>query len=187
MDQTSRGKFYRVHRLTSAEVPILNVKKIDNYYFHYDYWDGASEQAPFSSCNSMASRLQVKKKILGLDPAHDPTGVYTCLQCGHDISWPQCDINCYKAFRKQHFKPAEDKIEIQVADPNNPGIGDGVFVKPGQSIAAAEYLGEYIGELLPLDAPNSFYSYLVDALAFPTTTAFTSRSIRPTGATGRAS
>ncbi|KAK4464680.1 hypothetical protein QBC42DRAFT_344555 [Cladorrhinum samala] len=167
MDQTSRGRFYRVNKLTRAEIPIPNVKKLDNYYFDHAHWNGVPEQDMFSSSKSVGVRFEIKKKILRLEAADDPTGVYPCLQCGHGVAWPRCNITCYKTFRRLRFRPGEDKIEIQAADPADPAMGDGVFVKPGQSIAAGEVLGEYIGELHPVDGERTYYSFVVESAGLP--------------------
>jgi hypothetical protein len=94
---------------------------------------------------------------------------YACLQCGKPSKFIRCTTKCYHTLRKNCFDPARDKVEVRQTDPGPSGaaaMGLGVFVKPGQTIAKNDWLGEYLGELLPpsaAEADTSAYAFSLPA------------------------
>jgi hypothetical protein len=80
---------------------------------------------------------------------------YACLHCGLRPNSTKCTIDCYKAFRAAHFVPALTKLQIRQTLPGPHATGLGVFVLPDQTIAEGDWLGEYLGQLLPANAPEA--------------------------------
>ena len=68
----------------------------------------------------------------------------------------QCGAVCSRNFRKKHFR--KDIIDVKETGK----YGYGAFTRPGVHVKEGEWLGEYIGELRPLDIPsdsNSLYRF----------------------------
>jgi hypothetical protein len=121
--------------------------------------------------------------------------LYACLQCGHRPNSTKCTIECYHSFRTAHFVPALTKLQIRQTAPGPHATGLGVFVLPGHTIAEGDYLGEYLGQLLPADAPEagtSDYAFdmpgravehvrkvIVDAATYGNWTRFVNSSCEP--------
>lgn len=61
---------------------------------------------------------------------------------------PACGNACYKAFRREHFPRGQAAIEIRGPGP----LGYAAFTRPGARFDKGRYIGEYTGELLPLDS-----------------------------------
>ena len=91
-----------------------------------------------------------------LRPPPNPTPPeYDCLHCHKPPSDPTCTISCYHAFRAKHFSPALSKLQIRRTDPGANDTGLGIYILPGQAFRAGDWLGEYLGELLPATAPEA--------------------------------
>ncbi|KAK3897359.1 hypothetical protein C8A05DRAFT_39087, partial [Staphylotrichum tortipilum] len=73
--------------------------------------------------------------------AYDFTGTKGFYLEGH----PSCTLACHATFRATHFDPPFTAT----------GTGLGVFVLPGATLPRGAWLGEYLGELLPLTAPEA--------------------------------
>jgi hypothetical protein len=67
---------------------------------------------------------------------------------------PACTLACYAQFRIAHFDAALRKLEIRRTAPGPHATGLDNFVRAGRAVAAGEWLGEYLGELLPPRAPE---------------------------------
>lgn len=68
---------------------------------------------------------------------------FICLQCGNFGDDKTCGQHCLRAFRKEHFVHS---IDIR----SHPTFGYGAFTAPKTTIRKGDFVGEYIGELLPL-------------------------------------
>lgn len=85
------------------------------------------------------------------DRTNDPTG-------GAFSDEKSCGIACYKQFRRENF--SADLVDIR-----GPGLlGYGAFTKPGVTIKKGSWVGEYLGELRPLSAPNSTYRFEIPSI-----------------------
>ncbi|KAK3997987.1 hypothetical protein QBC44DRAFT_227196, partial [Cladorrhinum sp. PSN332] len=123
--------------------------------------------------NDKATRFHNKKALLRIKPGtigRDPH--FKCLLCKRQHDDPKCTYSCYKKMRGK-FNIASKKLEIRKT--NSVGDGNhqekdcppvyGIFVKDGQRIRKDEWLGEYIGRLIPSDLPHmewSDYVYTLD-------------------------
>lgn len=103
-------------------------------------------------------------------------GEFACLQCtslnphyinrvranessGGAFSDAQsCGTACYKQFRRENF--SSDLIDIRGPGP----LGYGAFTKPKASIKKDAWVGQYLGELRPLSAPNSTYRFEIPSV-----------------------
>lgn len=82
---------------------------------------------------------------------------YDCLACGKPANDTTCTLSCYATYRRTVLDPVRTKLQIRQTAPGtklSAGIGLGVFVRPGHTIRAGTFLGEYLGEILPADAPE---------------------------------
>lgn len=84
-------------------------------------------------------------------PRNFPKPEYTCLFCGHRADSRHCTIQCYARFRELHLDPAAEKIELRQTE----RTGLGAFVKAGCAIDKDDWIGEYLGELVPPSASEA--------------------------------
>ncbi|KAK3997988.1 hypothetical protein QBC44DRAFT_364186 [Cladorrhinum sp. PSN332] len=159
MRQRPRAHFSRVDNATRAKTLIAGIARISNNWFDYVNWIGDPLQPNLDANRTVGAELASKRVILEVSAALDPNLNLRCLNCHLDVGNAACDLNCYKAFRDNQFRKGGLKVEIQQADPANPAMGDGVFVKPGRRIRKSEWIGEYIGRVCPNAPPGSFYTY----------------------------
>lgn len=128
---------------------------------------------PYPERNPATSNTNSGKSLLipeALNVLKTPTKVktpeYRCLQCRRPPGSRLCTIECYNEFREEHFEPARNKIEIRETGDQNLDLG--VYVKPGQTINEDDWLGEYLGEILPGDTLEQLQSwYAFDLAEFP--------------------
>jgi hypothetical protein len=95
---------------------------------------------------------------------------YACLECGNPPHSEQCSFECYRKFRVEKLAPAEAKLHIRRCAPGIHDTGLGVFVNPNSAgLEEGEWLGEYIGEILPADArveTMSAYTFNMDGITY---------------------
>ncbi|KAK4225430.1 hypothetical protein QBC38DRAFT_331452, partial [Podospora fimiseda] len=92
---------------------------------------------------------------------------YCCQKCKRHHDDPECTITCYRKMRSK-FNLASKKLEIRqtnsvkngnLSSDSNPVYG--IFVKQGQTIKKNEWIGEYVGRLIPPGFPPSERSHYV--------------------------
>ncbi|KAK4466045.1 hypothetical protein QBC42DRAFT_156277, partial [Cladorrhinum samala] len=88
---------------------------------------------------------------------------FSCSHCQASWNSNLCTIACYVAFREAHFAPKEAMIEIK----DTRETGKGAFLLAGNTIQAGDWIGEYLGRILPAGsarANTSDYVYKLDGL-----------------------
>ncbi|KAL1840776.1 hypothetical protein VTJ49DRAFT_7731 [Mycothermus thermophilus] len=121
----------------------------------------ASDETPSDSSDILPPEalpiMQLPRNLKGAD--------VFCLNCGRTPSSGKCNINCYREFRNTHFVPAESKIHIRRTAPGTHYTGLGVYVNSDSTgFREGDYLGEYLGVILPPGAHETLESDYVFTL-----------------------
>ncbi|KAI0126358.1 hypothetical protein BJ170DRAFT_402942 [Xylariales sp. AK1849] len=97
--------------------------------------------------------------VLGIDVEQ-----WQCLVCKQFGDAATCGEACHQAWLRGPARRLDECVEIK--DTGTP-MGYGGFVKPGCAIKAGEYIGEYMGELLPSEATlGGSYVYTIPGVSF---------------------
>lgn len=168
MPQASLEPF-QYKKLNNTMSLLMGVDKIPNYLIDENDWTATIPPAQEAANNinlharTIQSRCRTKESLLKIRPTDGVSpNIFSCSYCNRTWSSPACTIACYTAFREAHFDQKEAMIEIK----DTRETGKGVFLLPGNFIHAGNWIGEYLGRILPAGsarANNSDYVYKLDA------------------------
>ncbi len=126
------------------------VHRINDFVVDLDKWRDHEAAADFGKW----TEANVINKLLASNISH----LY-CEYCGEKGSETKrsCGMSCYTEFKKA-FIPHSGRV-IDIKRHSDSEMRYGVFVRPRSKITACEYIGEYLGELVPIGSKTSRYMF----------------------------
>ena len=125
-------------------------RRVNKFVIYLAKWKGREEVEDFGKW----TQANVTDKLLASNISD-----LECIYCSEKGSETEgsCDLSCYREF-KEAFIPHSGRL-IDIRRHSNPKMGYGVFVWPGSKIMAGDYIGEYLGELVPIGSEAGRYTF----------------------------
>ncbi|KAK3312798.1 hypothetical protein B0H66DRAFT_537882 [Apodospora peruviana] len=152
------GHFKGVDRGTRRPIP--QVWKVTEYVYEPEDWNPKHSLRDWPSLHLPLPQHAWQVLHPGRIPvSHRDYPRYRCLYCHKPAGDNSCRLDCYFHFKCEILKPVENLLEIRMT----PNMGWGMFLKANaeRELQKGDWLGQYLGRLLPGNANDNRSDYLM--------------------------